>query len=117
MLTGSTIHFDLAPLLCLLPGHFTQVVWKDSVELGVGMATNGNKVFVVGQYRPAGNINTKEYFEKNVGPLGNLSVNPNPLSVSHFWNIFLLQTPLGCEAVELNFKSGASWEAAHCKVN
>ncbi|XP_059193410.1 Golgi-associated plant pathogenesis-related protein 1-like [Centropristis striata] len=51
-------------------GHFTQVVWKDSTELGVGMATNGNKVFVVGQYRPAGNMNRKEYFEQNVLPQG-----------------------------------------------
>lgn len=47
-------------------GHFTQVVWKSSTELGVGMATNGKKVYVVGQYRPAGNINTREYFQENV---------------------------------------------------
>lgn len=73
--------FDLRPLLCVLPGHFTQVVWKDSAELGVGMATNGNKVYVVGQYRPPGNMNTKEYFEKNVGPLGNFSVNPKAPSL------------------------------------
>nr|XP_046241962.1 Golgi-associated plant pathogenesis-related protein 1 isoform X1 [Scatophagus argus] len=49
-------------------GHFTQVVWKDSTQLGVGLATDGNKVFVVGQYRPAGNVNVKEYFQKNVLP-------------------------------------------------
>ncbi|KAM3611267.1 uncharacterized protein V6R79_015756 [Siganus canaliculatus] len=49
-------------------GHFTQVVWKDSTELGVGIATDGKKVFVVGQYRPAGNMNMREYFEKNVLP-------------------------------------------------
>uniref|UniRef100_A0A7N6A8F1 SCP domain-containing protein n=1 Tax=Anabas testudineus TaxID=64144 RepID=A0A7N6A8F1_ANATE len=50
-------------------GHFTQVVWKDSKELGVGVATDGNRVFVVGQYRPAGNMNMPGYFEKNVLPL------------------------------------------------
>ncbi|KAM8885227.1 Golgi-associated plant pathogenesis-related protein 1-like isoform 2-T2 [Spinachia spinachia] len=50
-------------------GHFTQVVWKDSTELGVGLATNGSMVFVVGQYRPAGNMNMPTYFEKNVCPL------------------------------------------------
>ncbi|XP_068560027.1 Golgi-associated plant pathogenesis-related protein 1-like [Cebidichthys violaceus] len=50
-------------------GHFTQVVWKDSTELGVGMATDGKKVFVVGQYRPAGNMNMAGYFDKNVLPL------------------------------------------------
>ncbi|XP_041644316.1 Golgi-associated plant pathogenesis-related protein 1-like [Cheilinus undulatus] len=47
-------------------GHFTQVVWKASTELGVGVATDGNKVFVVGQYRPAGNMNMAGYFEENV---------------------------------------------------
>ncbi|XP_040010780.1 Golgi-associated plant pathogenesis-related protein 1-like [Xiphias gladius] len=51
-------------------GHFTQVVWKDSTELGVGMATDGKRAFVVGQYRPAGNMNMAEYFEKNILPLG-----------------------------------------------
>ncbi|XP_018523890.1 Golgi-associated plant pathogenesis-related protein 1 isoform X1 [Lates calcarifer] len=49
-------------------GHFTQVVWKDSTELGVGMATDGNRAFVVGQYRPAGNMNMPGYFEKNILP-------------------------------------------------
>ncbi|CAL9708914.1 unnamed protein product [Knipowitschia caucasica] len=49
-------------------GHFTQVVWKDSTELGVGVATDGTTVFVVGQYRKAGNINNPGYFEKNVLP-------------------------------------------------
>uniref|UniRef100_A0A8C3A906 Im:7150988 n=1 Tax=Cyclopterus lumpus TaxID=8103 RepID=A0A8C3A906_CYCLU len=46
-------------------GHFTQVVWKDSTELGVGLATDGRKVFVVGQYRAAGNMNMAGYFEEN----------------------------------------------------
>uniref|UniRef100_A0A8C3A9C0 Im:7150988 n=1 Tax=Cyclopterus lumpus TaxID=8103 RepID=A0A8C3A9C0_CYCLU len=49
-------------------GHFTQVVWKDSTELGVGLATDGRKVFVVGQYRAAGNMNMAGYFEENVLP-------------------------------------------------
>ncbi|XP_028269059.1 Golgi-associated plant pathogenesis-related protein 1-like [Parambassis ranga] len=49
-------------------GHFTQVVWQSSTELGVGMATNGQKLFVVGQYRPAGNIANPGFFEKNVLP-------------------------------------------------
>ncbi|XP_019716567.1 Golgi-associated plant pathogenesis-related protein 1-like isoform X2 [Hippocampus comes] len=49
-------------------GHFTQLVWKTSTELGVGMATDGNKVIVVGQYRPAGNISISQYFRENVLP-------------------------------------------------
>ncbi|KAM4662523.1 uncharacterized protein O3C94_011005 isoform 2-T2 [Discoglossus pictus] len=52
-------------------GHFTQVVWKDSQEVGVGVATDGNGLFfVVGQYDPAGNITNPGYFEKNVLPSG-----------------------------------------------
>lgn len=52
------------------PGHFTQVVWKDTKEVGIGLATDGNTVFVVGQYLPAGNITNAGYFEKNVLPPG-----------------------------------------------
>ncbi|XP_043914400.1 uncharacterized protein LOC122790830 [Protopterus annectens] len=48
-------------------GHFTQVVWKDSTEVGVGKATDGKGLFfVVGQYSPAGNVTNLGYFEKNV---------------------------------------------------
>uniref|UniRef100_A0A3Q2T795 Im:7150988 n=1 Tax=Fundulus heteroclitus TaxID=8078 RepID=A0A3Q2T795_FUNHE len=49
-------------------GHFTQVVWKSSKELGVGLATDGHTVFVVGQYREAGNNTNPGYYEKNVLP-------------------------------------------------
>eukprot|EP00916_Digyalum_oweni_P019550 GHVL01032535.1.p1 GENE.GHVL01032535.1~~GHVL01032535.1.p1 ORF type:complete len:247 (+),score=27.83 GHVL01032535.1:74-814(+) len=38
-------------------GHFTQVVWKGSKELGVGKAKDGKgKCIVVCNYRPAGNM-------------------------------------------------------------
>ena len=37
-------------------GHFTQVVWKESVELGIGKADRGRCTYVVGRYRPAGNM-------------------------------------------------------------
>ncbi|XP_066569301.1 GLI pathogenesis-related 2 isoform X2 [Amia ocellicauda] len=50
-------------------GHFTQVVWKSSKEVGVGLATDGATTYVVGQYSPAGNISNQGYFEKNVLPL------------------------------------------------
>ncbi|XP_053687305.1 Golgi-associated plant pathogenesis-related protein 1-like [Sabethes cyaneus] len=45
-------------------GHFTQVVWKGSRELGVGMAVNGRNVFVVCNYDPAGNY--KNQYAQNV---------------------------------------------------
>ncbi|XP_064210401.1 Golgi-associated plant pathogenesis-related protein 1-like isoform X1 [Anguilla rostrata] len=49
-------------------GHFTQVVWKETKEAGVGVATDGKTVFVVGQYSPAGNMTNEGYFENNVLP-------------------------------------------------
>lgn len=64
--------FDYTALL-LPGGHFTQVVWKDSTELGVGLAAVGTRAYVVGQYRPAGNMNMPGYFESNVLPKGNTS--------------------------------------------
>uniref|UniRef100_A0A8C6P088 SCP domain-containing protein n=1 Tax=Nothobranchius furzeri TaxID=105023 RepID=A0A8C6P088_NOTFU len=54
-------------------GHFTQVVWKETTELGVGVASRNGMTFVVGQYRPAGNINNHGYFDKNVSRKGNIS--------------------------------------------
>ena len=36
---------------------FTQLVWKDTTDLGVGMATSVNgKVFVIANYYPKGNM-------------------------------------------------------------
>ncbi|XP_062844359.1 GLI pathogenesis-related 2 [Trichomycterus rosablanca] len=63
-------------------GHFTQVVWKDTKELGVGVATNGTTTFVVGQYSPAGNISNAGYFEKNVLPVGS-AVDTKTSSTGH----------------------------------
>ncbi|XP_028828806.1 GLI pathogenesis-related 2 isoform X2 [Denticeps clupeoides] len=51
-------------------GHFTQVVWKSSKELGLGVATDGRTIIVVGQYHPAGNVTNPGYFQENVLPEG-----------------------------------------------
>ncbi|XP_041770048.1 Golgi-associated plant pathogenesis-related protein 1-like [Anopheles merus] len=37
-------------------GHFTQVVWKKSRRLGVGVAVQGKNVYVVCNYDPPGNF-------------------------------------------------------------
>lgn len=48
-------HFDQEPT-DLRSGHFTQVIWKASRELGVGVEKNRNgQIFVVASYWPAGN--------------------------------------------------------------
>ena len=49
-------------------GHFTQVVWKESIELGMGRAETKkdemNCAYIVGRYKPAGNMGGK--FQENV---------------------------------------------------
>ncbi len=51
-------------------GHFTQMIWKSSQKLGVGMAlsADGREVYMVTNYYPAGNIINHGYFDKNVLP-------------------------------------------------
>ncbi len=45
---------------CVKPsisGHFSQVVWKNTKQAGFGVAktADGHSIYVVGQYKPAGN--------------------------------------------------------------
>lgn len=50
-------------------GHFTQVIWLGSTQLGIGVAltTNGQTAYVVGNYYPPGNYLSQ--FATNVLPL------------------------------------------------
>jgi len=48
-------------------GHFTQVVWKGSQELGIGVATKEGRTVVVANYYPPGNFVGK--YVANVPPL------------------------------------------------
>ncbi|XP_031567085.1 protein PRY1-like isoform X2 [Actinia tenebrosa] len=51
--------------------HFTQVVWKASVELGVGVGISQTYGFItVARYSPRGNMGSAEDFKKNVLPEG-----------------------------------------------
>lgn len=53
----------------LATGHFTQVVWKDSKQLGVGVAKNNRgQIFVVCNYNPPGNYTGR--YSMNVPPVG-----------------------------------------------
>lgn len=63
-------------LFCENSGHFTQVVWKGTKEMGVGRATarSGN-FYVVANYAPPGNM--QGAFTANVLPPGNYNI-PDP---------------------------------------
>jgi len=50
-------------------GHFTQVIWKSSTELGIGIALTSDNLtaYVVANYYPQGNVDGE--FAANVLPL------------------------------------------------
>ena len=57
-------------------GHFTQVVWRDSRQVGVGRAQAADgKWLVVANYLPAGNFIGR--YAENVLPLGDGTVKPD----------------------------------------
>ncbi|XP_072399922.1 uncharacterized protein [Diabrotica undecimpunctata] len=64
----------------LASGHFTQVVWKESRELGVAFAKSGGKIIVVANYAPAGNV--IGHFAENVPPVGGFRSNNNHIDLS-----------------------------------
>jgi uncharacterized protein YkwD len=47
-------------------GHFTQIVWRGTREVGCAVANCNGKSFWVCRYAPQGNIVNPGYFEKNV---------------------------------------------------
>ncbi|MFD3430777.1 CAP family protein [Nocardia fluminea] len=47
-------NFD-SPGFSMSTGHFTQVVWKDTTKIGVGLAIRDNTTYVVANYDPPGN--------------------------------------------------------------
>ncbi|XP_019893434.2 uncharacterized protein LOC101890158 [Musca domestica] len=49
-------------------GHFTQVVWLDTTEVGVGKAKVDNMTFIVCNYNPPGNVMGQ--YKTQVPPLG-----------------------------------------------
>uniref|UniRef100_A0A8C5MHD7 SCP domain-containing protein n=1 Tax=Leptobrachium leishanense TaxID=445787 RepID=A0A8C5MHD7_9ANUR len=70
-------------------GHFTQVVWKDSREIGIAKVVDGKgMVIAVAQYDPAGNITNPGYFQKNVLPKG------TPVCATH-----TMYTPTGTSCI------------------
>ena len=49
--------------------HFTQVVWKETTDLGMATAKSADTFITVARYRPKGNIGSPEDFKKNVPKL------------------------------------------------
>lgn len=49
--------------------HFTQVVWKESTELGMAVAMSEKNFFTVARYKPRGNFGYAKDFIRNVPPL------------------------------------------------
>jgi uncharacterized protein YkwD len=37
-------------------GHYTQVVWRNTTQVGCGVATGNRNIFMVGRYNPPGNV-------------------------------------------------------------
>ncbi|XP_064616338.1 uncharacterized protein LOC135480434 isoform X2 [Liolophura sinensis] len=63
-------------------GHFTQMVWRDSKEIGVGKAqTPDGKTIVVANYKPAGNFLGK--FSQNVLPVQQDAIPTRPFGLSN----------------------------------
>ena len=46
-------------------GHFTQLVWRSSEKVGVGIAISGSQTWIVAKYKPAGNV--MGLYTSNVG--------------------------------------------------
>ncbi|XP_062619260.1 Golgi-associated plant pathogenesis-related protein 1-like isoform X1 [Saccostrea cucullata] len=71
----------------LSAGHFTQVIWRGSREIGVGRAcSKDGKIIVVANYRPAGNVVGR--FTDNVpAPVTGVQRRPYGLTGSRICNI------------------------------
>ena len=55
------------PGFAMNTGHFTQVVWAETTQVGAAKAKNGNAVFVVANYLPPGNVSgVSGSYERNV---------------------------------------------------
>ncbi|XP_041050375.1 repressed by EFG1 protein 1-like [Carcharodon carcharias] len=49
--------------------HFTQMMWKETTDMGIAYVVSDKGAFVVAQYKPRGNATKVETFVKNVLPL------------------------------------------------
>ncbi|KAH8380897.1 hypothetical protein KR200_003689, partial [Drosophila serrata] len=59
-------HDYINPRFSPYTGHFTQMVWRNTKYLGVGVASNDYRIWIVCNYDPPGN--TRGHFQENVLP-------------------------------------------------
>jgi hypothetical protein len=64
------------PGFSMYTGHFSQVVWKNSYLVGLGVSRRGNKWYVVANYYPPGN--SLNAFRQNVLPVYYSTFSTNP---------------------------------------
>ncbi|XP_053551404.1 Golgi-associated plant pathogenesis-related protein 1-like [Bombina bombina] len=100
------------PGFAMNTGHFTQVVWKDSKQLGVGVATDGRGTFyVVGQYSPAGNRNCPglihEHYFTTLEPALPFNITLSVEAILELGKAFISNT-----AVLYNFFESCLWQPA-----
>ena len=76
-------------------GHFTQLIWKDSKEVGFGIAFGGQRLFTVANYFPGGNFNMDTTFAEQL-------LKPLPSSEKSCKDIFNLENAKNRELKMIN---------------
>ena len=76
-------------------GHFTQLIWKDSKEVGFGIAFGGKRLFTVANYFPGGNFNMDTTFAEQL-------LKPLPSSEKSSKDIFNLENAKNRELKMIN---------------
>uniref|UniRef100_A0A8C2DAW2 GLI pathogenesis-related 2 n=1 Tax=Cyprinus carpio TaxID=7962 RepID=A0A8C2DAW2_CYPCA len=68
---GETMSYKWTSTMVPPTGNFTQMIWRSTEQVGVGLASDGKGKFItVAFYKPSGNITNPGYFQDNVKPAG-----------------------------------------------